>query len=69
MSALSVIATPRRHANVLQHMAGYFKDHLDAESKREPGDRAAKAGPYLLTKVVAYVDEGRGVGEEGRRVR
>jgi uncharacterized protein YbgA (DUF1722 family)/uncharacterized protein YbbK (DUF523 family) len=35
MSALTVIATPRRHANVLQHMSGYFKEHLDAESKRE----------------------------------
>ncbi|HUE85410.1 MAG TPA: DUF1722 domain-containing protein [Vicinamibacterales bacterium] len=37
MSALTVIATPRRHANVLQHMAGYFKEHLDAESRRELG--------------------------------
>lgn len=37
MSALTVIATPRRHANVLQHMAGYFKDHLDPESKAELG--------------------------------
>ena len=35
MSALAVIATPRRHVNVLQHMSGYFKAHLDAESKRE----------------------------------
>ena len=35
MSALTVIATPRRHTNVLQHMAGYFKAHLDAESKQE----------------------------------
>jgi uncharacterized protein YbgA (DUF1722 family)/uncharacterized protein YbbK (DUF523 family) len=35
MSALTMIATPRRHANVLQHMAGYFKEHLDAESKQE----------------------------------
>ena len=35
MSALTAIATPRRHANVLQHMAGYFKDHLDRESKAE----------------------------------
>ena len=35
MSALTVIATPGRHANVLQHMAGYFKDQLDAVSKRE----------------------------------
>ena len=35
MSALAVIATPRRHTNVLQHMAGYFKEHLDADSKQE----------------------------------
>lgn len=35
MSALTVIATPRRHVNVLQHMAGYLKDKIDAESKRE----------------------------------
>ena len=35
MSALTVIATPRRHVNVLQHMAGYFKGQLDVESKRE----------------------------------
>jgi len=37
MSAMAVIATPRRHANVLQHMAGYFKNLLDAESKAELG--------------------------------
>ena len=35
MAALAVIATPRRHTNVLQHMAGYFKDRLDRESKAE----------------------------------
>ena len=35
MAALTVIATPRRHVNVLQHMAGYFKEQLDTESKRE----------------------------------
>ena len=35
MAALTVIATPRRHTNVLQHMAGYFKDQLDAASKAE----------------------------------
>jgi len=37
MSALTVIATPRRHTNVLQHMAGYFKEYLDASSKAELG--------------------------------
>ena len=25
MTALTTIATPRRHTNVLQHMVGYFK--------------------------------------------
>jgi uncharacterized protein YbgA (DUF1722 family) len=35
MRALETIATPRRHANVLQHMAGYFKTILDAPSKEE----------------------------------
>jgi len=35
MDALAELATTRRHTNVLQHMAGYFKDRLDAASKRE----------------------------------
>jgi uncharacterized protein YbgA (DUF1722 family)/uncharacterized protein YbbK (DUF523 family) len=35
MDALSRIATPARHANVLQHMAGYFRDGLDADSRAE----------------------------------
>ena len=35
MAALTVVATPRRHANVLQHMAGYFKTFLDRGSKDE----------------------------------
>ena len=35
MAALTVLATRRKHTNVLQHMAGYFKDHLDRDSKSE----------------------------------
>jgi uncharacterized protein YbgA (DUF1722 family)/uncharacterized protein YbbK (DUF523 family) len=35
MAALAVLATRRRHTNVLQHMAGYFKDRLDRDSKAE----------------------------------
>ena len=35
MTALTAIATPRRHTNVLQHMAGYFKNQLDRASKAE----------------------------------
>ena len=35
MTALTAIATVRRHTNVLQHMVGYFKDQLDRASKAE----------------------------------
>jgi len=35
MNAMAVIATRRRHANVLQHVAGYFKKQLDAPSRQE----------------------------------
>jgi uncharacterized protein YbgA (DUF1722 family) len=35
MAALSVPATPRRHANVLQHMLGYFTDALSADERAE----------------------------------
>jgi len=38
MKALSRLATTRRHANVLQHMVGYFEDLLG------PGDRRELAG-------------------------
>jgi uncharacterized protein YbgA (DUF1722 family)/uncharacterized protein YbbK (DUF523 family) len=35
MAALARIATPARHANVLQHMAGYFRKELDEGSRAE----------------------------------
>lgn len=35
MATLAVMATPRKHANVLQHMAGHLKRYLDAASKAE----------------------------------
>jgi uncharacterized protein YbgA (DUF1722 family)/uncharacterized protein YbbK (DUF523 family) len=35
MEALSTMATRGRHANVLQHMAGYLKDRLDGALKAE----------------------------------
>jgi uncharacterized protein YbgA (DUF1722 family)/uncharacterized protein YbbK (DUF523 family) len=43
MTALRTVATPRRHANVLQHMLGYFKNTLD------PSDRAE-----LLRLIESY---------------
>lgn len=35
MEALAIVSTPKRHANVLMHMAGYFKKTLDADSRHE----------------------------------
>ena len=35
MTALKKIATPRRQANVLQHLAGFLKDLLGPEDKKE----------------------------------
>jgi uncharacterized protein YbgA (DUF1722 family)/uncharacterized protein YbbK (DUF523 family) len=35
MSALQKLATPDRHANVLEHMLGFFKRELDGDAKRE----------------------------------
>ncbi len=38
MRALALPATPAKHANVLEHIAGYFKKHIDAEDKAELRD-------------------------------
>lgn len=35
MAALSKLATPGRHVNVLQHILGYFRDDLDDAPRRE----------------------------------
>jgi uncharacterized protein YbgA (DUF1722 family)/uncharacterized protein YbbK (DUF523 family) len=35
MEGLQLLATPKKNTNVLQHMAGYFKDTLSAEEKKE----------------------------------
>ena len=35
MEGLKVLATRGRHANVLQHLMGYLKDHLRSEDKQE----------------------------------
>jgi uncharacterized protein YbgA (DUF1722 family)/uncharacterized protein YbbK (DUF523 family) len=52
MQALMQLATPRRHANVLQHMAGYFKDRLDRASKRELAEVIADCRLGLVPLVV-----------------
>ncbi len=35
MKALALRATVKKHVNVLQHMAGYFKKQLEADEKKE----------------------------------
>jgi uncharacterized protein YbgA (DUF1722 family)/uncharacterized protein YbbK (DUF523 family) len=35
MEGLQFLATPKKNTNVLQHMAGYFKDQLSSEEKKE----------------------------------
>ena len=35
MEALKTKATARKHVNVLQHLAGYFKKHLSSQERQE----------------------------------
>jgi uncharacterized protein YbgA (DUF1722 family)/uncharacterized protein YbbK (DUF523 family) len=52
MQALAQMATARQHTNVLQHMAGYFKDRLDAASKRELAETILDYRRNLVPLVV-----------------
>ena len=52
MRALSAIATPRRHVNVLQHMLGYFRRSLDDESRAELADAIAGYRAGLVPLIV-----------------
>ncbi len=52
MRTLALMATPRRHTNVLQHMAGYFKRLIDTDSRQE---LAATIEDYRLGLVPLIV--------------
>ena len=52
MRALAQLATTRRHTNALQHIAGYFKDRLDAASKRELAETITDYRSGLVPLVV-----------------
>ena len=52
MQALAQLATARLHTNVLQHMAGYFKDRVDAASKRELAETITDYRDGLVPLVV-----------------
>lgn len=61
MKALTVKATVRKHVNVLQHILGYFKDHLGTQEKAELlgviGDYHQGLTPLIvpLTLIKHYV--------------
>lgn len=52
MRALGTMATPRRHVNVLQHMAGYLRKALDDASRQELADTVADYQKGLVPLVV-----------------
>jgi uncharacterized protein YbgA (DUF1722 family) len=52
MTALEVMATPKRHVNVLQHILGYMSDRLDGEARRELIELLDDYGRGMLPLVV-----------------
>jgi len=52
MEALRVKATPAKHANVLQHMLGYFKDQLAPDEKQELLEIIASHRQGILPLIV-----------------
>src|SRR6185436_4568437 len=52
MGALGALATRGRHANVLQHMAGYFKRLVDEPSRRHLEESIADYQQGLVPLVV-----------------
>ncbi|MGF1644481.1 MAG: YbgA family protein [Thiotrichales bacterium] len=52
MTALARIATPRQHVNVLQHLTGYLRDHLDRDDRAELLESIADHGRGLLPLIV-----------------
>ena len=52
MRALAVMATPRKHVNVLQHIMGFFKERLSGEEKRELLGLIGDVGRGLVPLIV-----------------
>jgi uncharacterized protein YbgA (DUF1722 family) len=52
MRAMARPATPGKQTNVLQHMAGYFKDTLSADEKAELQDAIRDYRKRLVPLVV-----------------
>jgi uncharacterized protein YbgA (DUF1722 family)/uncharacterized protein YbbK (DUF523 family) len=52
MAALSFVSTRGRHVNVLEHMLGYFKQSLDADSRQELRELIQRYGAGTLPLIV-----------------
>jgi len=52
MRAIAVVATPSRHVNVLQHMAGYFRKAVDEASRQELAQAIADYQQGLVPLIV-----------------
>ena len=52
LKTLKLIATPRKHVNVLQHMAGYLKEQLAADEKKELAELLAEFKQGLIPLIV-----------------
>jgi uncharacterized protein YbgA (DUF1722 family)/uncharacterized protein YbbK (DUF523 family) len=52
MEGLGFIATPKKNANVLQHMAGYFKKRLSTDEKQELQEVIAAHRDGLVPLIV-----------------
>ena len=52
MTALKQPATPRQHVNVLQHLLGYLKEHLDETDREEMVETIAQYRQGLLPLIV-----------------
>ena len=52
METLQVRATPRKHSNVLFHLAGFLKEQLDSEDRREIAETIENYRKQLVPLVV-----------------
>lgn len=52
MEAFALTATPRKHANVLQHMMGYFKKQLSSDEKQELLESISRYRAGLVPLIV-----------------
>jgi uncharacterized protein YbgA (DUF1722 family)/uncharacterized protein YbbK (DUF523 family) len=52
MDCLEKLASRGRHVNVLQHIAGHLKDHIDAEDRAELADAFERYRGELLPLIV-----------------